>query len=153
MGRGPARGGGTGQIHAGRLDLAVGQPAAGLSDAAAVSGSGGSGVENWQRRRKPPDPRLDLVGQQPAAMSGGGDGEGGEVMAARPEVWRSWRRVRGDGGVGYHDKPSSSCATGARRRREVAGGWRDSGGDGRAAAAAVVATVTMVGGGMAILDG
>lgn len=82
MGRGPARGGGTGQIHAGRPDLAVGQPAAGLSDAAAVSGSGGSGVENWQRRRKPPDPRLDLAGQQPAAMSGGGDGEGGEVMAA-----------------------------------------------------------------------
>lgn len=41
---GPARGGGTAQIHVARADLAVGQLAAGLSGAAAVSGGSGNGV-------------------------------------------------------------------------------------------------------------
>uniref|UniRef100_A0A0D3GGC6 DUF834 domain-containing protein n=1 Tax=Oryza barthii TaxID=65489 RepID=A0A0D3GGC6_9ORYZ len=116
IGRGLARGGGTGQIHAGRPDLAVEQPAAGLSGAATVSSGGGSGVEALAAAE---ETTRSVPGSGGTAAGGnvwwrGWRGRRGDGGGERPEVWRSWRRVRGDGGAGYHDKPSSSCAIGAR---------------------------------------
>uniref|UniRef100_A0A0D9YGH3 DUF834 domain-containing protein n=1 Tax=Oryza glumipatula TaxID=40148 RepID=A0A0D9YGH3_9ORYZ len=78
-------GGGTGKIRAARQDLAVEQPAAGLSGAAAVSGGGGSGVE-----------ALAAAAEETArsAPGSGGTATGGGVW------WRGWRRRRGRKGDG-----------------------------------------------------
>ncbi|EEE52773.1 hypothetical protein OsJ_35226 [Oryza sativa Japonica Group] len=88
MGGGPARGWRNRPDPCRRLDLAVEQPAAGLSGAAAVSGGGGSGVE-----------ALAAAAEETArsAPGSGGTAAGGGVW------WRGWRRRRGRQGDGVDE--------------------------------------------------